>query len=344
MSWTNFAFLGIGLLVGLSIGWWLWRFRLGLTPQPHGSATASATTVLSDDSEMLALRSQLQHAQVTRQLADEMGQFKAGFLARTSHELRSPLNSVISLHQLILSDLCDNPAEERDFVAKAHAAALKMLSLLDELISVSKTAHGSRRLEIQPVQLKALLADVHRLIHLQAKNRSLRLEIEFPEPDLHVMADPRWLRQVLVSLLDTPIALMYEGTIRLTLHPEPATNQIHIWIEDERPSTAWHEAIDLMTSTPNQSDRSIEALLLEKERLPDATYSELPEDSTSLNPGLGLLLNQMVMEMMQGRLELLATPCKQPAAKASSSAIATADAEITRIQCTLPLATDRQQR
>jgi signal transduction histidine kinase len=48
--------------------------------------------------------------------AIELAQFKAGFLARTSHELRSPLNGMISGLQLILSDLCDDAAEEREYV------------------------------------------------------------------------------------------------------------------------------------------------------------------------------------------------------------------------------------
>jgi signal transduction histidine kinase len=84
-------------------------------------------------------------------MAKEMSQFKAGFLARTSHELRSPLSSLIGLHQLILADLCDSPEEAREFVAQANASALKMVKLLDEVIAVSKTEHGTNRLELRSV-------------------------------------------------------------------------------------------------------------------------------------------------------------------------------------------------
>ncbi len=57
-------------------------------------------------------------------MAAQMGQYKAGFLARTFHELGSPLTSLISLYQLILSDLCDSPAEERDCIAQAQQSCL----------------------------------------------------------------------------------------------------------------------------------------------------------------------------------------------------------------------------
>ena len=58
-------------------------------------------------------------------MASEMSKFKAGFLARTAHELRSPMNSMISGLQLVISDLADDPEEERKFVSQAHSCALK---------------------------------------------------------------------------------------------------------------------------------------------------------------------------------------------------------------------------
>ena len=49
--------------------------------------------------------------------------FKSGFLARTSHELRSPINTIVSLHQLILEDLCEGPEEEKEFIEQSKNAA-----------------------------------------------------------------------------------------------------------------------------------------------------------------------------------------------------------------------------
>jgi K+-sensing histidine kinase KdpD len=251
--------------------------------------------------EIQALKAELQRTRLAYQMAMEMAQFQAGFLARASHELRSPINSVISLHQLILNDLADDPAEERDFIAQSFGAAQKMLGVLDQLISISKTAHGSEQLHLQPLPLHSILATVKDLTHLQAQNRNLRLEIALPDPEIYVLADPRWFQQVLMGLVDLPISLMSEGTIRVTT--EAVQSKIRICIEDDRPLSFWSEPLDLLQLLKANKSNPIEPTLLP-------------------SPGLSLLMNQTLMELMGGRLEVLAVPL--------------AAAELTRIQCTIP--------
>ncbi|NJO77152.1 MAG: sensor histidine kinase [Cyanobacteria bacterium RM1_2_2] len=269
------------------------------------------------ESEIQRLRAELQRTQLAYHMAKEAEQFKAGFLARTSHELRSPLNSVMSLQQLILSDLCEDADEEREFVAQAYAAAQKLLNLLDKLISVSKATYGTEKLHLQPVLLEDVFMEVQSLTMMPAQNRSQRLEIEYPDPDVQVIADPRWLRQVLVSLVDTPIALMQEGTIRVTSQVEPAENMAHIQIEDERPASFWSEPIDLLQSLQTRGQISDAAGKQAAQTLPD-----LLEQSPS--PGISLLVNQTLIDLMGGRLEVL---------QVSTSAEAK-----TCIQCSMRLA------
>jgi glucokinase len=277
------------------------------------------------------LITELEQTGLAYQRAVEMAQFKSGFLARTSHELRSPINSVISLHQLILSDLCDNSAEERDFVAQAHTAAKAMLCLLDELINVSKAEYGSVQPQIQPVSLTEILEEVHRLTHLQALNRGLRLEIEHPQPDVYVLADPDWLRQVLVSLLDTPLALMQEGTIRITTHLTSEIEQAHIWIEDQRPVETWREPLDLLRSL-GQCQPSEQSSFKAREGV-EAIAHPL---NYKRSPGLSLLTSQTLLEQMQGRLELLTIPEAVGWTLPPDASIALLS-DITRIQCSVPL-------
>jgi signal transduction histidine kinase len=253
--------------------------------------------------EIQALKAELQRTRLAYQMAIEMAQFKAGFLARTAHELRSPINSVISLHQLILNDLADNPAEERDFIAQSYGAAERMLGVLDQLINISKTAHGTEQLHLQPLSLCSILAEVKTLTHLQAQNRSLRLEMTLPAPEIYVLADPRWFQQVLMSLVDLPISLMPEGTIRITTEAIAATQTIRICIEDDRPMSFWSEPLDLLQLLKASKSNPVEPTLLP-------------------SPGLSLLMNQTLMELMGGRLEVIAVPL--------------AESEVTRIQCTIP--------
>jgi len=173
--------------------------------------------------ELQALRAELQKTRLAYQMATEMSQFQGGFLARTAHELRSPLSSLIGLHQLILSDLCDDAAEEREFIQQAHQSALKLVKLLDEVIAISKAEHGTNQLEIQPLNLAKILQEVYNLVHLQAANRSLNLQILPADPEIYILADPKSLRQLLATLVDAAIGVLRDGSITISAQVLPVT-------------------------------------------------------------------------------------------------------------------------
>jgi glucokinase len=268
------------------------------------------------DPVLVDLQTRLLQTQLAYWSAREMSQFKAGFLARTSHELRSPLNSVISLHQLILSGLCEDHDEELEFIAQADAAAQKMLKLLDRLIHVSKIEQGTAHLQLQPLQLAAVLGEIRHLTSLQAQNRSLRLDIDLPDEQVYVLADPLSLQQILLSLVNAPLLVMQEGTVHITTHTDSTLMQAAIVIEDERPATAWSEPLDQINSPETAPSKLTDELgaIAATHTIP---FSGQP------SPSLALLVNQTLLEYMNGRLEVLATP--------------TSTSTITRIQCTLPL-------
>ena len=303
MGWSHWLSLGVGLGLGLSYGrlgvWWGSIFRSSSAPEAAKLEAAPDQPILE----------QLKAFQLAYQLADEMNQFKTGFLVRVSHELRSPLNSLIGLHQLILGNLCDNPEEEREFVAQANESALKLVKLLDEILDVARTEHGTNQLQIQTLQLALVLGEVYQLTHLLAQNRNFRLRVSLPDSEIYVKADHRWLRQVLVSLIDTSIAQMEEGSIYVSTMISPAVDCVYIWLDIQVSPKIWsEEAVDLL--------------------LPSAhtPRSRLVEENTAPSPGLTLLLNQTLLEFMAGNLEVL------PISKDGD------ESPWTRIQLAIPLA------
>lgn len=321
MGWSEFLYLGVGLGLGLGLNQLQLGRRDGAKSAARGDRdgqslrTRTAETEFphwseTTDPQIETLSEQLQQVRLAYRMAAEMEQFKAGFLARTSHELRSPLNSTIGLLQLILADLCESPQEEREFIQQAHDVTLRMVELLDEVVSVAKTERGTEHMNPQPVQLAPIFEEIHQLTHLQAANRSIRLSIAPPDPTLYAIADRPRLKQVLLSLVDAAIAGMDEGKVRVSAHASPESGYVHIWIDDQRPVGAWSESWDLLQSTLEAKDP----------QLPD------PENLT-LSPGMRLLINQTLLGLMNGRLEVLAVP---------------SDAELsdfTRTQCSVPLAT-----
>jgi signal transduction histidine kinase len=237
------------------------------------------------------LKEELKQTQLAYQMAAQMSQFKAGFLARTSHELRSPLSSMIGLHQLILSDLCESPEEQKEFISQAYHSALKLMKLIDEIVAVSKTEYGSNRLYLESLQLSEIFVDINRLTHLQAANRNLTLEIVPPSPALFVLADRSRLIQLIVNLIDSGISMMSEGRIEVRAFGE--SNSIKIEIDLDCPATIWQSVgnsqTDIFTPDANSTPEEIRQVLQE----------------ISLSPNMKLLLSQTLLETMGGSLELL---------------------------------------
>lgn len=229
----------------------------------------------------------------------EQGLFRGGFLARTSHELRSPLNKVISLHQMILEGLCDDREEEIEFLNEAHGAALKLLEHLDFLIYLSKLEGDRLHPNSQVVLLAPLFDKVQSLTHLQAANRSLRLVLEPPAEAITVWADPAWLSTVLVTLIEVAIDTCDRGTIRIALAPKQPADHCDIWMEDERAGGTWQEPRPL----PDPEDFDLER---------------------SLPASLRVELVRLLLLRMGGTFSLITTP-------------ALSESGPTRILCRLPI-------
>lgn len=150
-------------------------------------------------------------------------QHQAAFLGTASHELRSPINQIISLQQLILEDLCENPAEEREFIAQANQTIQVVLKNLDLLITLSKLDIGAVQPQLQPTPLEPLLTRVQRRIEMQCTNRHCRFSLGPVAANLAVQTDGAWLEQVLVMLVE---AALVQGSpqISLTVVDAPATD------------------------------------------------------------------------------------------------------------------------
>ncbi|MCL6749471.1 HAMP domain-containing histidine kinase [Nostoc sp. CCCryo 231-06] len=305
MNWSNWIYLGAGIALGMSFRQLFGRWLRPKQASPNVSSSSFPVAPL-DQQDMPSISQQLQQTHLAYLMAREMSQFKGGFLARTTHELRSPLSGLIGLHQLILSDLCEDPAEEREFIAQAYERTLKLLKLMDEILNVARTEHGTNKLDIQPRPLAQVLEDVHKLTYMLAANRNLPLQFLPTDPEIYVLADYLWLRQILISLIDTAIIQMEEGSICVSSSTVPTSNFVNIWLDVPTHAIPWSEPIDLIKSEDQPPD--------------------IDQGNTALSPGMRLLINQTLVEVMGGKLEILpSTIAKEP------------HQEISRLQISIPL-------
>jgi signal transduction histidine kinase len=296
MDWNNWIYFGAGLASGIGI----YKFLLNSKTPNKSEFTPPELESKQDLSE---LSQRMREVELAYHMAREMSQFKAGFLARTTHVLRSPLNGLIGLHQLILSDLCENPEEEREFIGQAHERALQLLNLIDEILHIARAEHGNSKLDIQSYSLNQILQEVHELTYMLAENRNFPFKILQPDEEIYVWADRRWLKQILVQMVDTAISRMEEGKISISTKADNDSNSALIWLDAPREAIPSKEPVDLIES---EDDKNMDS-----------------EEIKQLQAGMKLLLNQTLLEVMGGKLEIVSYPDNRD--------------EYSRLQISIPL-------
>ncbi len=318
MDWIYWI-SGIGALgFGFGSGW-LMRSRYRPDQSTHFPSNQGKN--LGDSN----LSTRLKQTQLDYLMTRQMCQFKAGFLSRISHELRSPLNSLIGVHQLILSDLCDNPAEEREFLVQANNSVHKMIQMLDRIIEVSRIEEGRNPLKLEILHLADVFEEVHYLTELQAANRNISLHISQPDPKISILGDQRCLTQVLVNFIDLAINPVGNGRIGISAKVSPLSGpsnstqgkpqggDVIISIDLPLPPHCFSEPLDFLQLQQNRKESS-------------------PETDVDLSPGTILMMNQSILELMGGHLEMVeASPVSEELRGVEGS-------EITRLQCSLPRA------
>ncbi len=145
--------------------------------------------------------------QDARNSAESANEAKSTFLARMSHELRTPLNAIIGFSEL-LSHPDALPPENKiahleEYATTIHKSGKYLLSLVNDLLDLSKIEAGEMRLHVEPLDLATLISDVQDLIKPQVTGRGQRLSCDIGEGML--FADRRAARQILLNLLSNAV-------------------------------------------------------------------------------------------------------------------------------------------
>lgn len=274
----------------------------------------------------------------------DLAQFKAGFLARTSHELRSPLNRLISLNQLILSDLCDDPEEEREFVAEANKAALDLLQLLDQLINISKIDIGRAVPQVYEYPLADVLAELESRVGLQVADRGMKLVIDSANPGVEIWGDVAWLVRALTGLIELAVEAAQTGSIRLNVSIQTAEQQVELILEDDRPLQKWETLIkDLQTLSPEEILRPVPFPAEQAPSSDQQSTVTLPvanphSHPSQLSPTLRMFIAKQTLEATGASFEIIASRSAKPVTPTPALADSASQAAPPyHLRCRLPL-------
>jgi two-component system cell cycle sensor histidine kinase PleC len=166
---------------------------------------------LSFQSEKDDLIAELEQAKINsdmaRRRAEESNLAKSRFLATMSHELRTPLNAILGFSEVMKSEFFGAHAVPayKEYSNDIHSSGEHLLTLINEILDLSRVEAGRFELKEEPVGLANILEDCRHLISLRAKKREINIQ-ESVEPNLpRLWADERAVRQVALNLLSNAI-------------------------------------------------------------------------------------------------------------------------------------------
>ena len=165
------------------------------------------------------LEEQVVQLQEARDQAEAGNRAKTQFLANMSHEIRTPLNAVMGFAQVGMRT-CHDP-DARDRFSFILTSGRHLLSVVNEILDLSKLDAGKLHIESTPFKLVANVNDALDFVKESAQEKGLDLTVEYVAqlPDW-VEGDPRRMRQILVNLLGNAVKFTPQGRVGLLVYPE----------------------------------------------------------------------------------------------------------------------------
>lgn len=157
-------------------------------------------------------------AELAMASAEDANLAKSQFLANMSHELRTPLNAVIGYSEIMMEDSdILTPGEILSDLKKIHSAAKHLLTIIDDILDLSKIESGRMEFYLENFDIGTLVAEVTSTLQPLAEKNSNQLKVTCPLEIGEMRADLTRLRQILFNLLSNACKFTEHGTIMLTV-------------------------------------------------------------------------------------------------------------------------------
>lgn len=250
---------------------------------------------LNEKAELLELKN-TEIELASRSLEDKAEQlqliskYKSEFLANMSHELRTPLNSLLILSKMLATNPSGNLTPEQvRFAETVHASGDALLSLINEILDLSRVEAGKMLIEPLPSSLEEVVVYLEQTFRHMADQRGLSFEIELaPDLPLELHTDAHRLQQVLKNLLSNAFKFTTEGSVRMRVAPSPSdAGMIRFAVSD----------------TGIGIDPDKHRMIFEAFQQADGTTSRKYGGT-----GLGLTISREITRLLGGTIEVASTP------------------------------------
>jgi PAS domain S-box-containing protein len=259
-----------------------------------------AVVTFDDIFERLQLSAQLKlkgdEITVKNAMLEHTNQLKSEFLANMSHELRTPLNAIIGFSEVMKDGLLgEMPEDQQSYMTDIFNSGQHLLSLINDILDLSKIEAGKMTLDLEPVSLLHALENALLIVKEKALGHRIKLSIEMSDDLEVVCVDPRKFKQILYNLLSNAVKFTHDGgsvTVRARLtHPSSLTP--HPCLEISVTDTG----IGISSEGIKQLFRAFEQL--------DGSASRKFEGT-----GLGLVMVKRLVELHGGTVTVTSEPDK----------------------------------
>ena len=226
--------------------------------------------------------------QIEKEKAEAANRAKSEFLANMSHEIRTPMNAILGFAEIMMGKVADHQLSE--YLRSIHSSGKSLLSLINDILDLSKVEAGKLELEYTPVALLDIFNEIETIFGNRIKDKGLELITEIPtEMPRAMLLDETRLRQILVNLIGNAVKFTDSGYIKLS-------------VRYRYPDDMLCSILDLIVSVEDsgigipegQTEKIFEAFEQHKE-VKTGKYG---------GTGLGLAITRRLIEMMKGEISV----------------------------------------
>lgn len=251
----------------------------------------SLYNILSNSLEKARLTDELKkakdEAENAKEEAEAANRAKSLFLAKISHEIRTPANAIIGMNEMIFRE--SNDAQIRHYAHDAKDSSLAMLNIINDILDASKLEAGMMELTPVNYHMGSLLNDIYNMLHVKAKEKGLELLFEVsPSLPSEFYGDDKRLRQILTNLLTNAVKYTNSGTVTLLVNS----------VEEQGQSKLFFRV----------SDTGIGIKEEDIDKIYDAFRRfDLSQNHNVEGTGLGMNIVQQILKLMDSTLEIKST-------------------------------------
>lgn len=215
--------------------------------------------------------------------AERANEAKSSFLARMSHEIRTPINAVLGMNEMILREAESDGI--REYATNIHSAGKTLLSIINDILDLSKIESGKMELTESDYNMGNLLVDIENMISMRAEEKNLNFKI-LTDPDMPktLHGDEKRIKQCITNLLTNSVKYTHEGSVTLQVDFVNNSNEsINLWVSVSDTGIGIKEDDLYMLFDP-------------------FIRLDMRKNKTIEGTGLGLSITKRLLEMMGGNL------------------------------------------